>query len=76
MTTELLGFLAVIAMVATYALERRSSWMVLAFAVACAGAACYAVVIASWPFALAEAVWCAVALRRWQVRRRAALPRR
>jgi hypothetical protein len=67
--TELLGFLAVAAMVTTYALERRSNMYVLGFAIACAGAAAYAVVIRSWPFALAEAVWCAVALRRWSARR-------
>jgi len=67
--TELLGFLAVAAMVITYALEARSNIYVLGFAIACAGAATYALFIHSWPFALAEAIWCAVALRRWSARR-------
>jgi hypothetical protein len=62
-------------MVTTYALEPRSNTYVLGFAIACAGAATYAVLIRSWPFALAEAVWCAVALRRWAARRAGAAPR-
>ena len=65
MATELFGFLAVTAMVVTYALEQRSHWFVLAFAASCAAASLYAVLIQSWPFAAVEGVWAIVAFRRW-----------
>ena len=63
--TEVFGFLAVSSMVITYALEQRSDKYVLAFAVSCAAASLYAVLIHSWPFAVVEAVWAIIALRRW-----------
>ena len=59
------GALAVGAMLLTYALEERSAWFVLAFAAACAASAAYGVMIEAWPFAAIEAVWSAIALRRW-----------
>ena len=64
-STELFGLAAVIAMVTTYALERRSHWFVLAFALACAAASLYAVLIGSLPFALAEGIWAVIAFLRW-----------
>ncbi len=71
MFTEIFGFLAVLCMVTMYALEKRSHFYVLGFAVSCAAASLYAVLIYSWPFALVEGVWSLVALRRWlQVRPR------
>jgi hypothetical protein len=70
MLVEIFGFLAVAAMVTTYALEDRSPRYVLAFAFACAAASVYAILIRSWPFALVEGLWAAVALRRWLRRRR------
>ncbi len=73
MRLELLGTLAVTAMLVTYALERRAAVYVLAFAAACATASVYAVLIRSWPFAIAEAIWAIVAFRRWQLRRSHAL---
>ena len=69
--TELFGVVAVSAMLVTYALERRAHWFVLAFAVASAAAAGYAVAIEAWPFAAVEAIWSLVALRRWWDVRRA-----
>lgn len=69
MRIELLGTLAVTAMLVTYALERRAAVYVLAFAAACATASVYAVLIRSWPFAIVEAIWAIVAFRRWQLRR-------
>jgi hypothetical protein len=48
-----------------YALEDRSHWFIAAFAVACALG-----LQGAWPFGLVEAIWAAVALRRWSVRRR------
>ena len=72
--TEIFGLAAVIAMVTTYALERRSHWFVLAFALACAAASMYAVLINSLPFALAEGIWAIVALLRWRRIRNSVLP--
>jgi hypothetical protein len=69
------GTIAVGAMLAMYAMEERSSWFVLGFAGACAAASLYGLLIEAWPFAAIEAVWSAVAVRRWWMRRlRARLP--
>ena len=51
MALEIFGFVAVILMVTMYALEARSPWYVLGFAIACAMASLYAFLIQSWPFA-------------------------
>ena len=72
MATELFGFLAVISMVVTYALEHRSHLFVLAFALSCGAASLYAVLIHSWPFAVVEGIWAVVAFRRWLGVRRVA----
>jgi hypothetical protein len=71
MTTEIFGFAAVTVMLLSYALEERAPAYVLVFALGCACAAAYAAMIHSLPFAGVEAIWCGVALRRWQSRRRA-----
>jgi hypothetical protein len=68
MYIELFGFLATTSMVTTYALEQRRREYVLGFALSCAAASLYAVLIHSWPFAGVEAVWAVVALRRWRMR--------
>ncbi len=65
MYTELFGFVAAVAMVTMYALERRGRRYVLGFAIGCAAAAVYATLIRSWPFAGVEAVWTIVAVRRF-----------
>jgi hypothetical protein len=41
---------------------------VFAFAAACALASVYGFLQGAWPFGVVEAVWTAVALRRWRVR--------
>ena len=66
---SLFGLLAVTAMLVTYALEDRSHWFILAFAAACALGSIYGFLQGAWPFGLVEAVWAAVALRRWRIRR-------
>jgi hypothetical protein len=65
----LFGLLAVTLMLVCYALEDRSRWFVLAFALACALGSIYGFLQGAWPFGLVEAVWAVVALRRWSVRR-------
>jgi hypothetical protein len=66
----LFGLFAVSAMLVCYALEPRSHWFILAFAVACALGSIYGFLQGAWPFGLVEAIWAAVALRRWSVSQR------
>lgn len=65
----LFGLFAVTMMLVCYALEERSPWFVLGFAVACALGSVYGFLQGAWPFGVVEAIWSVVALRRW-VRRR------
>jgi hypothetical protein len=65
----LFGLFAVTAMLVCYALEDRSRWFVLGFAVACALGSVYGFLQGAWPFGVVEAIWSVVALRRWSVRR-------
>jgi hypothetical protein len=68
-TLSAFGLFAVTGMVFCYALEDRSPWLILAFAVFCALASAYGFLQGAWPFGLVEAVWTAVALWRWRVKR-------
>ncbi len=68
----LFGFVAVSLMLTFYALEKRSTWFILAFSVSCVLASVYGFLQGAWPFGLVEAVWSVVALRRWWVERRRA----
>jgi hypothetical protein len=61
----LFGLVAVTAMLVFYALEHRSPWFVLAFAVSCALGSVYGFWQGAWPFGIVEAIWSGVALRRW-----------
>ena len=62
----LFGLVAVTMMLVCYALEARSPWFVLAFAVSCGLGSAYGFLQGAWPFGLVEAVWALVALRRWR----------
>lgn len=62
------GLLAVTSMVVCYALEARSHWFVLAFALSCGLASVYGFLIGSWPFGVVELVWAGLALHRWRRR--------
>jgi hypothetical protein len=62
------GLFAVTAMLICYALEPRSRWFVLAFAVSCALGSIYGFLQGAWPFGVIEAVWALVALKRWHAR--------
>jgi len=61
----LFGLFAVTAMLVTYALERRSPWFILAFAVACWLGSTYGFLQGAWPFGVVEAIWGGVAVWRW-----------
>lgn len=65
------GLFAVTLMVVCYALERRSPWFILTFAGACILGSIYGFLQGAWPFGLVEAVWSAIALRRWWLQRKA-----
>ena len=69
---EALGIVAIVIMVTSYALERRGTFFIAAFAAGCALAAVYAYLINSYPFLIAEGIWAVVAARRWYVARRLA----
>jgi hypothetical protein len=59
------GLFAVTAMMVSYALESRSPWFILAFAVSCVFAAIYGFLQGAWPFGVVETVWSGVAVHRW-----------
>ena len=59
------GLFSVSAMLACYALEKRSPWYILGFAVACVLGAAYGFLQGAWPFGMVEGVWSVVAARRW-----------
>ncbi len=63
---EALGIVAVVTMVISYALEARHPSFIAIFAGGCALAAAYALLIESYPFLIAEAIWAIVAFRRWR----------
>ncbi len=59
------GATAVTFMMVMYALEDRHRGFVLAFAVGCALSSTYGFLAGTWPFGVVEAIWCAIALRRY-----------
>jgi hypothetical protein len=63
---SLFGLFAVTAMLLCYALEARSPWFVLAFAVACWLGSAYGFLQGAWPFGIVEAIWGVVAVNRWR----------
>jgi hypothetical protein len=66
----LFGATAVTFMMVMYALERRHPGFVLAFAIGCALSSVYGFLAGTWPFGVVEAIWAAIALRRYQQSRR------
>ena len=62
------GLVSVSAMLLFYALEDRSPWFVLAFALASWASALYAWSAGAWPFTAVELIWGVVALRRFRSR--------
>ncbi len=59
------GLFAVTMMVVFYALEDRSPWFILCFALSCVLGSIYGFLQGAWPFGLVEAVWSVVAAKRW-----------
>lgn len=61
----LFGLFAVASMLLFYALEKRSTWFILAFSFSCLLGSLYGFLQGAWPFGLVEAIWTLVAARRW-----------
>ncbi len=60
------GLFAVAAMLICCALEKRSTWFILAFAGSCGLGSVFGFLQGAWPFGVVEAIWTLVALHRWQ----------
>jgi hypothetical protein len=59
------GAIAVTFMMLMYALEHRGRRFILAFACGCLLSSVYGFLAGTWPFGIVEALWAAIALRRW-----------
>ena len=64
----LFGLCAVTAMLVFYALEERKAVYILCFAGACVLGSVYGFLQGAWPFGMIEAIWAAVAVRRWRLK--------
>ena len=62
------GVTALSFMMVMYALEDRDPRFVAAFAVGCGLSSAYGFLSGTWPFGTVEAIWTAVAARRWITR--------
>ena len=70
MSVTVFGVSALSFMMVMYALERRHSGFVLAFAAGCIMSSVYGFLSGAWPFGVVELVWSAVAVRRYLMLRR------
>lgn len=61
-----LSGVAALTMMLMYALERRHSAFILAFASGCVLASLYGFISGAWPFDVVEAIWAAVAIHRYR----------
>ena len=59
------GVVALTFMMLMYALEHRGRRFILAFAAGCAASSVYGFVSGAWPFGAVEAIWTAIAVRRY-----------
>ena len=59
------GVIALTFMMVMYALERRHTSFVLAFALGCLLSSAYGFMSGAWPFGVVELVWTGVAARRY-----------
>jgi hypothetical protein len=61
----LFGVSALTFMMLMYALERRGPGFILAFACGCALSSIYGFLSGAWPLGVVEAIWTAIAVRRF-----------
>jgi hypothetical protein len=60
------GVAALTFMMLMYALERRDHRFILAFAFGCLLSSAYGFLAGTWPFGVVEAIWAAIAIRRYE----------
>jgi hypothetical protein len=68
------GACAVTFMMLMYALERRHSAFILAFAAGCLLSSVYGFLAGTWPFGVVEVIWALVAINRYRIVRASASP--
>ena len=61
----LFGVVVLTFMMVMYALERKGSALVLAFALGCGLSSVYGFLSGAWPFGVVEAAWMLIAIRRY-----------
>jgi hypothetical protein len=66
MALTIYGIISLTFMMAMYALERRGSIFVLAFAFGCGLSSTYGFLSGAWPFGVVEAIWTIIAIRRYR----------
>jgi hypothetical protein len=66
LVVTLYGVVALTFMMTMYALERRGSVFVLAFAFGCLLSSSYGFLSGAWPFGVVEAIWAVIALNRYR----------
>ena len=67
---SLFGLAALTFTLVCYALERRSPWYILGFALGCALGSVYGFLQGAWPFGVIEIIWTGIALRRCHIERK------
>ena len=68
------GVASLVFMLAMYAAEGRGRRYTAGFSLGCALSSGYGFASGAWPFGVVEAIWCLVALRRYQRAQGAAPP--
>jgi hypothetical protein len=62
----LFGAAAVTFMMLMYALERRHTGFILAFAFGCLLSSAYGFLAGTWPFGVVEAIWAGIAVHKYR----------
>ena len=65
MTLTIFGVVVLTFMMLMYALERRGSGFILAFALGCGLSSAYGFLSGAWPFGVVEAIWTVIAIHRY-----------
>ena len=65
----LFGVVALTFMMLMYALERRGRGFIFAFGCGCLLSSAYGFLAGTWPFGVVEAIWAAIAFRRYDTTR-------
>ncbi len=74
MNLTVFGIVVLTFMMAMYALERRGTGFILAFALGCGLSSIYGFLSGAWPFGVVEAIWTVVAVHRyWECARKNAV---